>query len=223
MKRFLFFALLFITAVSASAQRRSVSILGDSYSTYEGFIPFGNEVWYERKIRKEKTDVKSVEQTWWWQYIKRNGYKLCKNDSWSGATISYTGYAGNDYSRRSFITRMGNLGCPDLIFIFGGTNDSWAGSPIGEYKYDDFNYGDFYNFRPAMAYMLQQMQWHYPNVEIVVLINDGLKESITTSMKTICDHYNIRYIELQNIDKMSGHPSVKGMQQICEQIESALK
>lgn len=223
MKRFLFFALLLVSAATASAQKLSVSILGDSYSTYEGFIPFGNEVWYEQKIRKNKTDVTSVEQTWWWQYIKRNGYKLCKNESWSGATICYTGYAGNDYSRRSFVARMNNLGCPDLIFIFGGTNDSWAGSPIGEFKYENFNYGDFYSFRPAMAYMLEQMKLHYPNVEIVFLINDGLKESITSSIKTICDHYNIRYIELKEIDKMSGHPSVKGMAQICEQIESALK
>jgi len=215
--------LLLVSAATASAQKLSVSILGDSYSTYEGFIPFGNEVWYEQKIRKNKTDVTSVEQTWWWQYIKRNGYKLCKNESWSGATICYTGYAGNDYSRRSFVARMNNLGCPDLIFIFGGTNDSWAGSPIGEFKYENFNYGDFYSFRPAMAYMLEQMKLHYPNVEIVFLINDGLKESITSSIKTICDHYNIRYIELKEIDKMSGHPSVKGMAQICEQIESALK
>ncbi|HRN15845.1 MAG TPA: SGNH/GDSL hydrolase family protein, partial [Xylanibacter oryzae] len=38
----------------------------------------------------------------------------------------------------------------------------------------------------------------------------------------ICDHYNIKYIELQNIDKMSGHPSVKGHKQIAEQIEAVL-
>ena len=27
------------------------------------------------------------------------------------------------------------LGCPDVIFIFGATNDCWAGAPLGEYKY----------------------------------------------------------------------------------------
>jgi lysophospholipase L1-like esterase len=30
-------------------------------------------------------------------------------------------------------------------------------------------------------------------------------------------------IELENIDKKAGHPSVKGMQQIAEQVEQAIK
>jgi len=224
MKKIFVLSLMLLAMVStASAQKRAVSILGDSYSTYEGFIPAINETWYEAKVRGDKTDVTDVTQTWWWRYISRNDCKLCVNDSWSGATISYTGYAGNDYSRRSFITRLPNLGCPDVIFIFGGTNDSWAGSPIGEFKYENFNYGDFYSFRPACAYLLQQATLHYPGVDIVFLINDGLKESVTESIKTICDHYKVKYILLKDIDKKSGHPSVLGMKQICEQIEAVIK
>jgi len=219
------FALLLMLLLPSpiQAQRKAVSILGDSYSTFEGYItPDTNEPWYIRKIRRDNTDVSDVTQTWWWQYIKRNGYKLCVNNSYSGATISYTGYSGNDYSKRSFVTRMYNLGCPDMIFIFGGTNDSWAGSPVGEYQYDSLRVGQLYEFRPAMAYMLQEMTRLYPNVDIIFLINDGLKESIVSSIKTICDHYDVRYIELKDIDKMSGHPSQKGMMQICTQIEEAL-
>ena len=32
-------------------------------------------------------------------------------------------------------------------------------------------------------------------------------------------HYNIDCIELHDIDKKSGHPSIKGMEQISEQIK----
>ena len=142
------------------------------------------------------------------------------NNSFSGATICHTGYRSEDYSDRSFITRMKALGCPDIIFIFGATNDYWAKSPLGEYKYADWSKKDLYSFRPAMAYMLDTMIDYYPNVEIYFLLNDGLENEITESVRTICKHYQIDCIELKGLDKMSGHPSVKGMKQISEQVKA---
>lgn len=208
----------------ASAQKKSVSILGDSYSTFEGFVtPATNELWYYAQGERGRTDVMNVSETWWHQLIKRQGWKLCINNSYSGATISYTGYSGNDYSSRSFLTRMTDLGCPDIIFIFGATNDSWAGSPIGEYQYENLTKANMWQFRPAMARMLEWMTQRYVGAEIYFLLNDGLKESIGESVRTICQHYGVKCIELQGIDKKSGHPSVKGMQQIADQIEAALK
>lgn len=208
----------------AMAQTKSVSILGDSYSTYEGFMtPSTNELWYYGKNGDKKTDVKNVRQTWWHQVISENGWRLCINNSYSGATVSYTGYDGNDYSARSFNTRMDNLGQPDIIFVFGATNDSWAGTPIGEYKYDNITYGDLYQFRPALARMLQWMTDRYINTEIYFLLNNDLRDEIDESVKTICAHYNVPVIELTDIDKISGHPSVKGMRQIADQVNSFIK
>ncbi len=40
------------------------------------------------------------------------------------------------------------------------------------------------------------------------------------SVRTICKHYQIDCIELKGLDKMSGHPSVKGMKQISEQVKA---
>ena len=119
---------------------KSVSILGDSYSTFQGYVqPEANAIWYFDPVNTSITDVASVRQTWWHKFIKNNGYRLCMNNSYSGSTICNSGYKRDkpdfaDYSDRSFVTRMNNLGCPDIIFIFGATNDAWAGSPIGEYK-----------------------------------------------------------------------------------------
>ena len=83
------------------------------------------------------------------------------NNSFSGATVCNTGYNKEDYTDRSFISRMDNLGCPDIIFIFGGTNDSWAGSPLGEFQYSGWTKETLYCFRPAMAYMLDHMKKRY--------------------------------------------------------------
>ena len=219
MKKITLTILAVLMAGIAVAQTKAVSILGDSYSTYEDFVtPATNELWYYAKNSEQKTDVKDVRQTWWHQVIKENGWRLAVNNSYSGATISYTGYDGNDYSPRSFNTRMDNLGQPDIIFIFGATNDSWAGVPIGDYKYDDITAADLYQFRPAMARMLAWMQQRYVGTEIYFLLNDGLRDSINESVRTICQHYGIRCIELHDIDKRSGHPSVKGMRQIAEQV-----
>lgn len=208
----------------ATAQTKSVSILGDSYSTYEGFMtPATNELWYYAENPEAKTDVKNVRQTWWHQVIKENGWRLCINNSYSGATVSYSGYDGNDYSARSFNTRMDNLGQPDIIFVFGATNDSWAGSPVGEYKYENITWGDLYAFRPALARMLQWMTDRYVNTEIYFILNDDLRDEIDESVKTICAHYGVPVIELTDINKLSGHPSVKGMRQIADQVNAFLK
>lgn len=223
MRKLFLSAMIAVAATSCAQTKESVSILGDSYSTFEGFVtPSTNEMWYYEETR-DQTDVDDVTQTWWWKVINEGGYKLCQNNSWSGSTISYYGYSGNDYSERSFIRRMNNLGNPDIIFVFGGTNDSWAGAPMGEFKYDKLRQDDFFNYRPALAFLLSQMKKRYPNVKIYFLINDGLSEEVTTSTMTICNHYGIEYIKLVNIDKKNGHPSVKGMSQISEQILKTIR
>ena len=224
MKKITLTILAVLMAGIAVAQTKAVSILGDSYSTYEDFVtPATNELWYYAKNSEQKTDVKDVRQTWWHQLIKENGWRLAVNNSYSGATISYTGYDGNDYSPRSFNTRMDNLGQPDIIFIFGATNDSWAGSPIGDFKYEDIKKADLYEFRPALAHMLRWMTDRYVNTEIYFILNTELKEEINTSVKTICEHYGVPVITLTEVDKISGHPSVKGMRQIADQVNSFLK
>ena len=157
-RRLLSTAALLFLAVAAYGQ--SVAILGDSYSTYQGYIPKRNAVWYTEPADLNKTDVTSVDQTWWSILVKECGYTLLLNDSYSGSTISFTGYHKADYSDRSFITRLPKLGNPDIILIFGCTNDSWAGEPVGEYKYEGWTKADFYTFRPAMAYMLHHVKFH---------------------------------------------------------------
>ena len=219
--------MLLLMAVTASAQKRSVSILGDSYSTFHDFVvPDTNYVWYPNEHKsptRPSNDVKHVRQTWWWQFISNGNFYLCQNNSFSGATICHTGYNGEDYSDRSYVTRHRYLGSPEIIIVFGGTNDSWANAPIGEFKYEAWTPRELYSFRPAMACLLSSLQDRYPGTEIYVVINSELKPEVTESMKTISDHYGIRWIQLHDIDKQWGHPSQKGMRQIAEQLAEVIK
>ena len=122
MKKSCFLLLLTIlcSSISFAQSLKSISILGDSYSTFEGYLqPDTNSIWYYVSPRQQ-TDVTSVKQTWWHKFIKENNYRLCVNNSFSGATICNTGYRNEDYSDRSFITRMDQLGCPNQWSVHRG-------------------------------------------------------------------------------------------------------
>ena len=225
MKKTIIFIIALMTVSLAGAQsyRPTVSILGDSYSTFENYLACdSNEVWYF-KGKQKRTDVTDVEQTWWHQLITKKGWRIEKNNSFSGSTICFTGYRREDYTNRSFVNRLKYLGSPDIILVFGATNDCWARSPIGEYKYEDWTNKELYTFRPAMACLLDGLKKHYPNVAIYFILNSELTEEINTSVKTICKHYDVPCIELKDIEKINGHPSIKGMKAIAEQVGEGIK
>jgi len=215
-----FFSGLTFGEVAAAENGLRISILGDSYSTFRNWIPKGNAVYYPTP--KSKNDVSSVEECWWHIVVKELGAKLEKNDSWSGSTICFTGYYGKDACRSSFVNRVNLLGDPDLILICGGTNDSWANSPVGEYKWEKWNRTDLYSFRPAMAKMLAEIKTLYPGARVIFILNSGLKPAINDSVRKICSYYGVQCVDLKNIDKQSSHPSVKGMKEFARQVIEAI-
>lgn len=225
MKKNLLFIVLTILSLSASAQpKETVAILGDSYSTFEGYnTPDTMEMWYFQKQDLRRTDVSNVRQTWWWQVVNDGGYKLGINNSWSGSTICNTSYNDRDESYKSFLRRMDALGTPDIILIFGGTNDAWAHAPLGNYQYDNIRMADKFYFRPALAFLLSHMLDRYPNTRLNFISNSDLDKDYTASIHTICKHYGIPVIQLHDISKQNGHPDIVGMKAIAAQVLAALK
>ncbi len=238
MKKSILFCVALLCCIMSYAQGSqrtdtlSFAILGDSYSTFEGYLtPDTNFIWYftpENPQLHTKNDVRKVEETWWYQTIKAMNGRLEVNNSFSGSTICYSGYKkdkdnGGDYSDRAFVTRSNKLGNPDVILVCGATNDSWAGAPIGEYVYGNQTREQLYSFRPAMAKLLADLRTNYPCARIVFILNSELKESINESVHTICRHYSVPCIDLHDIDKQGGHPSVAGMKAFAEQVVSFLK
>ena len=203
----------------------NVLIFGDSYSTFRGFVPEGNAFYYNEETGE--TDVRKVEETWWHLLMKETGSNLALNDSWSGSTICHTGYNNNDCSETSsFVHRLDKYIAErffeknkiDTVFIFGGTNDNWAGSPVGELQYSDFKKENLFNILPAVCYMLEKLKEVLPQAQIVLLINTFFKEELEKGMIEAANHYGVKYILFKDIDKIYGHPSIKGMAQIKEQI-----
>lgn len=224
MKKTLITLLVLFVGFGAYAQK--VTIFGDSYSTYEGQVsPNWNFIWYGPSEKRNwgNNDVHAVEQTWWHLLIKEMGYSLEKNNSFSGSTVCYTGYGKADYSDRAFITRMCNLGNPDIILILSGTNDSWAKAPVGNYQHEGWTRKDLYSFRPAFCYMIHYLKQNYPNARIVNICNSELSQEVTETQAKVCEYYGIKNVQLQNIEKQGGHPSQKGMRAICDQVKAVLK
>lgn len=226
MRRFhILFLLLSLFLISCEQVReiKTVSILGDSYSTFDGYIPEGNACWYFT-VPQGENDVTSVDQTWWKLFCKDGGYELLVNESYSGSTICNTGYDKADYSDRSFVTRMKNVVAgeetADLLIVFGATNDSWADSPIGNLKYADWTSEDMYSCLPACCHMLDFLTSEAPDSEIVFVINSELKDEITSGIIEACSHYGVHSLLLKDIEKKWGHPSIKGMAQINEQLSA---
>ena len=85
----------------------NVMILGDSYSTFVGYIPEEYEPHYYPT--RPNCDVLEVEKTWWMQLIQETESKLILISSYSGSTICNTGYGGEDYTYKSFPTRFDEL------------------------------------------------------------------------------------------------------------------
>ena len=97
-----------VCAVCGKYNLGNLLILGDSYSTFEGYIPSGYAPWYINGSNSQETDVTNVGQTWWTLLCENSIINLLRNDSWSGTTICNTTY-GENGSRSSFITRFDNL------------------------------------------------------------------------------------------------------------------
>ena len=229
MKKLFLLCAMAVMALTAQAQQDSlrVTIFGDSYSTFEGWLePATNEPWYwsENSPNRDKNnDVTKVEQTWWYMLIEQMGWKLEKNNSYSGSTVGYYGYQNENYQPRSFNTRAGDLGEPDIILSCCITNDSWTGETVGKYKYANWDENDMWYFRPAMARLCSTLKQNYPMAKIYFILNTDLKPEHAESMRVICRHYGLPLIELHDIDKQDGHPSQKGMKAFCEQVKEYIK
>ena len=206
------------------------SILGDSYSAFKGYVdPESNDIWYAPPP-DNLIDVTSVEQMWWHQVAAKMDWVVEKNNSFSGSLIcNFTDYSGGPYySPHSFIRRMDGLGDPDVIFVFGGTNDVWNGAYVGDYVYSDWTESQLEQYRPALAYLFENLKRLHPKAAIYFLVHTDLADTdggqvFVESVHTVARHYGIEYIDLRGIHKSWDHPNVQGMCDIADQVLAALQ
>ena len=235
MKKFALIVFLAVLFLGCQAQNstRKVVVLGDSYSTFEGCIPEGYACWYYSDGRMGN-NCTSADSTWWSIVLRETGDSLLLNSSFSGATICNIGYRGDDYSDRSFVTRAGKdivsedgtILCgdtPDIIYIFGGTNDSWAGSPKGELlSKEKWREANLNEALPATCYLLGYLTEKLPGTRIIVIVNSELDEVITEGLLEAGKMFGVETLMLKDVDKQRSHPSISGMRTIADQLEAIL-
>ncbi len=115
-----------IVAPEDANRTTRVSIIGDSISTFKGWCDTTRGGAY---YPRENCDVTEVGQTWWHKviYSKMSTGTYEKNISAGNTTVvqNTTGDSGAYWYGWDFGTRLKQLGIgnPDVVFIFGGTND----------------------------------------------------------------------------------------------------
>lgn len=155
---------------SAKAQVKdsvTFAVMGNSISTYYGYIPDGYKVFYTED--KEKKYGIQVGDTWWMQLSRLSGLTFLANASWSGSRVSCDLLDSDaPFVSNARVAAVGRAGVPDLIFIMGGTNDwNQAKLPLGNYSTDTFT--DSLTFRGAYAMLLHKLSTRYPGTKLVCL------------------------------------------------------
>ena len=198
-------------------------ILGDSYSTFRGYIPEAYIYFYPAP--EKVADVLTVEDTWWHILMQRNNMRLVQNNSYSGSTIC--AHVREKHPRNGcYVARAKDYfsgdKSMDYIFIFGGTNDSWLNRPAGQLQFADWTEEDLMQVIPAYCSVLNDITKHNPDSVVVSIVNYLIHPDIRNGMVAAAEHYGVRSVVLEAFDN-NGHPSALGMRQIADQVEAALK
>ena len=218
-----------IASSTAISSKTRVSLLGDSITTFKGYTLFPSNGQYPNS-----SDFTSVTQTYWYQliYDKLTNAVLEANSSHTATCVQNTVKDG--YPGYGFLNRYADLGNPDIIFINGGTNDSWTYKlPVGTL---DFNIStgdlDTYQFAQAYDKLVRLLMEKYPKAKIFCIIGDCVMDNQYTDyaqvIRDVCGYYNIRYAEVKFSDRTANtydqvHPNVAGMKEMAEQIWDQVK
>lgn len=224
---------------------KRLSILGDSISTFaasnektDGKAADGCTTNYPgNPVQYSNSDVTNVESTWWGKVIDQFGMVLGINESWAGSCIGYNPNqtASGKYTADNClcsITRIGHLGengTPDIIIVFGGTNDinhHKVGSgntlryAVGELdsEHNPYDYDNFpmvtETYYGSITTMLLRIQHTYPNATILMILPYFCTYTHTSSGDRatpydqnewskaaidVCKYLGVEYLDLRSI------------------------
>ncbi|MBO4447254.1 MAG: hypothetical protein J5764_03915 [Bacteroidales bacterium] len=219
-----------------------VGIMGDSISTFKGWIPSNFAAYYPHTNSTNGKSLTEVEQTWWYRLIYDLMPKatLDMNLSYSASFVTKLD-DGNARDNWTFPTRCAMYENPDIVIIHGGTNDRGksrgAMVPLGTYDFDTpVDELDIRAFRSAYIKTILQLQANYPGVKVVCLINSVLYQENTEdetknylrlaeSIQTIADHYDLPVVSLKDLSygTLDGlHPDPSGSLVIAKKVYSRL-
>ena len=234
--------------ITASLRGKRVSVLGDSISTFAGYIPAGNRARYP-----QSNLLTDVDLTWWKRLLDKNGMVLGINESWAGSLVSWDGSEGTDIGADKHIVsstriqHLGDNGQPDYILVFGGTNDVSRKVELGTFSYDDptkltdvqiknllvATFADAYR-----AMLIRLLKW-YPKAHVICILplytsqTDGANlDRYNEVIKEECDFFGVPVVDTRtagitmfnrSLYLPDGiHPNAAGMQLICNCVQRRL-
>lgn len=145
---------------------KKLGIVGDSISTYEGWVPDGYDVYY-----RNGEILPSVENTYWKIAINELGM-VVGNCSWSGSYVSGDSTSTSNANIGTSTKRINDLSAdginPDIVLVYMGTNDFLFGRDKGEFNMSsDYVDGNISTFMNAYALLLTKIRKAYPNCKIL--------------------------------------------------------
>ena len=189
---------------------KKLSVLADSISTFTGKIPSGYLSQYPNG------DVTTFDKTWVGKLLNKTEMELEVLNAWAGTRVTNTGSfpIGSHFVDAG---RWDNLGNPDVIIVFGGTNDLFQTNPpmLGEipnYSVTNMNEFDLTKFSSAYLYLLMNLKKKYTNAIIYCCSptdftrditspywknsNGVSKQDIAKTIKKCCDIVGATHIDL---------------------------
>ena len=208
-------------AFGSSSNKTRVSLIGDSISTFSGYLPAGYNTFYPTG------SVISASQTYWYKLIYNymSNAKLDMNIAWTGTLVTRctnTQYAGEHWYGHDFCARFidKGMGNPDVILIHGGTNDVSGRGEVSLYPNfaidggvcpDDNVFAECFAkaeaaksrseiealddtcFINAYIKLISLIRQQYPDAKVVMLIGDWLPAGARQTIHKIADHYGSLY------------------------------
>ena len=235
----------------ANYKGKVISILGDSISTFAGYIPVADGFNLQHYARYPQDNLfTDVEHTWWMQMLTALDAKLGINESWRSTEVGNiydvevnSGYEGTKACMASTtrIQNLGSNGTPDVILFYGGTNDITQRRTVGTFDPAtaptevDLTSVKWDTVADAYVAAIMRMQYYYPNAEIVAMLptftyknTDAVIEEYNSVFAAICEHYGVTYVDLRECgistsDLPDGtHPNKAGMDYITAAVMDIL-
>ena len=203
-----------VVAKKSVLDGKKVSILGDSISTFTGYIPADYSIFYP-----ENGGITKVTDTWWMRVINGTHAVYCADASYSGSetcglsTEMKDGRPGVGYRRLKDLTAA-NGTKPDVVLVYMGANDLLDSRPLGTNNgTKPVQEGNIGNFSDAYSLMLDKIRVLYPNTQIYCLTfheicrwNDaGVGYTFKSNIGLVSSQYNDR---IKVIAKNKGIPVI---------------
>lgn len=211
----------------------TLSIMGDSISTFEGWVPAENAVYYTGE-RCAGTGVLSVGDTWWGILMERLGLRLFKNGSYSGSLVCGPGFPfGASKARAAQLVAPDTW--PDLVIVFMGINDYGCGVAGGIERFRADYHQLLGNVREACpdarVLACTLLPGRVAGVEVptfctqlrgvdICAFNDCIRAA---ARDADCDCLDVASFGFDYETTDGTHPNARGMEQIATMMEAWLE